>query len=168
MHRTRRQAAERRLQGQVVGSVLVLCHGNVCRSPYAAARLAQFVAARGRVLQVDSAGFIGPDRQSPPELIELAQRRGLDLAGHRSKVLTSALTAAADLIVVMNVLQAHEIRRLLGVSAARILVLGDLDPDPIDTREIQDPWGQPLEVYERVMTRLDRCVRRLGDLISPA
>ena len=76
--------------------------------------------------------------------------------------------ALAALVVVMNVLQAHDIRRLLGVSPARILVLGDLDPDPIDTREIQDPWGHPLEVYERVMTRLDRCVNRLGSLISPA
>ena len=163
-HGTRRREAEGRLSARTIGSVLMVCHGNVCRSPYAAARLNRLVAEEGRAIRVESAGFIGPNRPSPPELIELARRRGLDLADHRSQLLSSPL-AKADLVVVMNIRQARSANRDFGVGADRILILGDIGPGDIDTREIRDPWGQPLEVYEQVMERLDRCVKRLADLI---
>ncbi|MEO8450626.1 MAG: hypothetical protein ABI647_12580 [Gemmatimonadota bacterium] len=163
-HGARRREAESRISARTIGSVLMVCHGNVCRSPYAAARLSRLVAEEGRAIRVVSAGFIGPNRPSPPELIELARGRGLDLTDHRSQLLSSSL-AKADLVVVMNVRQAGDANREFGVGTDRILILDEIGPGAIDTREIRDPWGQPLEVYEQVMARLDRCVKRLAELI---
>lgn len=161
-HPLRRRAAVRRLSRcpppQVV---LVVCHGNICRSPYAAAllrrRLPPIVGDRVRVA---SAGFIGLGRPCPNVAVEVAAARGLDLSGHRSQLLAAPEVYAADLIIVMNTTQRWAIRALFG-RRNHVLVLGDLDPDPIETREIRDPVDQPKEVFELSYSRIERCVREL-------
>ena len=44
---------------------------------------------------------------------------------------------------------------------APVVLLGDLDPDPIQTRTILDPYDQPEPVFEEVYARIDRCVAAL-------
>src|SRR5882672_7129834 len=73
--------------------VLVVCHGNICRSPYAAARLRRLL---GSGTQVTSAGFVGPGRACPDVAIEVAAARGLDLSGHQSQLLAPPAVFAAD------------------------------------------------------------------------
>src|SRR6267142_6184317 len=53
-------------------TVLVVCHGNICRSPVAAALLARELASLD--VEVQSAGFIGFDRPPPAEAVAAAQR----------------------------------------------------------------------------------------------
>ncbi len=148
------------------GGVLFVCYGNICRSPYAERRL-RLHAWRGEVPDrpIASAGFYGPDRGSPPELCELAAHRGVDLSGHRSQLVTPALVRDHRLIVVMEPRQAGQLPSLDSASAL-VLSLGDLDPGPIETRAIPDPWGQPREAYSRVLDRLDRTVDALARLLS--
>ena len=43
--------------------------------------------------------------------------------------------------------------------------MGDLDPDPILTREIADPWAGDPEVLEGSYTRLSRCARELANAL---
>src|SRR6478672_4412563 len=97
LHRRRyRRAREAVRQLPRVRSVLVLCHGNVCRSPFAAAvfdRLAR--QSLGIDLDVSSAGFIGPGRQSPPEARAAALRRSYELEDHRSQLATGTMLRAA-------------------------------------------------------------------------
>jgi protein-tyrosine phosphatase len=134
-------------------SVLVVCYGNICRSPFAAARLAGYLApARVRV---GSAGFIGPNRACPPEAVMAAARRGVDLAAHRS-----------HLIVVMDPAQARIIRDRFGRLLRDILVLGDLDPAPLARRTIHDPVDQTLEVFEQSYARIERCVVELVQVLG--
>jgi protein-tyrosine-phosphatase len=91
----------------------------------------------------------------------VAARRGHDLGAHSSKLLTTENVGAAELVVVMDAKQKRKIRRLYGRTAESVLVLGDLDPEPIDTRVIRDPWGHPEEVFEASYERIDRCLRAL-------
>ena len=49
-----------------------------------------------------------------------------------------------------------------------IIVLGDLDPVRIVRRAVQDPYGHPAPVFERVFDRVDRCVTELADAVSAA
>jgi protein-tyrosine phosphatase len=146
---------------------LVVCHGNICRSPYAAALLGQELtrSAQGAI-QVESAGFVGWGRPCPPIAVEVAAARGLDLSGHRSKVIAPLGVSAADLIVVMDKPQAWALRELFGRDVRDVLVLGDLDPEPIETRQIQDPVEQPKEVFERCYSRINRCVRQLVQAVA--
>lgn len=167
LHRLRRRRAWSRLSARPVTSVLVVCHGNICRSPYGEvalrAALPRFMRDRIRVL---SAGFLGANRPAPLEAIKVAARRGLDLKPHRSRPLDVDLVRGVDLIVVMEPGQARRIQAVYGIDAEALLVLGDLDPLPIETRAIRDPVFQPVEVFEECYTRIDRCVAALAEAIA--
>ena len=61
LHPLRRRAARADLTRRVApSSMLVICHGNICRSPFAAAVLRARLAGTG--VCVESAGFFGPGR----------------------------------------------------------------------------------------------------------
>jgi protein-tyrosine phosphatase len=143
-------------------SVLFVCYGNICRSPYAAATFLRLLPPPWREeTRVQSAGFIGPGRGSPPEAVKVAAARGLDLTAHRSELITPERAAGAALIVVMDRAQQRAVCARYGKSPREVLILGDLDPQPIETRPIQDPWDQPAAVFEECYSRIDRCLRVL-------
>ena len=164
LHPLRRSAARRRLTRRPLPrSVLVVCHGNICRSPYAAALLRRTLPP---VVQVASAGFVGSGRPCPQAAVDAAKVCGLDLSGHRSQLLTPRDVANADLIVVMDAAQRSALHVLFGRDRGDVLVLGDLDPQPIDTREIEDPMDRSRAVFERSYSRIARCVRELGEAVA--
>src|SRR5712692_6786997 len=87
LHPWRRRVAREALTSRGLPRLtLVVCHGNICRSPYAAAVLGGLLH-QGRDRDVVSAGFIGPDRPAPPEAVSVARARGVDLSRHRSRLL---------------------------------------------------------------------------------
>jgi len=142
--------------------ILVVCHGNICRSPFAAVRLQALVEPLGVV--VESAGFVGAGRPTPKEGIAAAQRFGVDLSEHRARVITAKLVLGVDLIVVMDARQAAAIRSML-TTGVPVLVLGDCDPLFAETRAIADPVMQPVEAFLESYTRIDRCVRQLATMV---
>ncbi len=139
----------------------MVCHGNICRSPYAAGRLQALLTVHGLHADIESAGFIGPDRPSPGNAIATASTRGIDLKPHRSQLLTQKLVDAAGLIVVMEARQAAALRVVFGAVRAPILILGDLDPLPAETRTVRDPALQPRAVFAESYDRIDRCTEAL-------
>ncbi len=162
-HASRRRAAIERLTTAAPwrGNLLFVCHGNVCRSPFAEVLFYQRMRDAGvvtPVFAVRSAGFVGPGRPSPAGAIAAAARVGLDLTANRSKLLTADLIHESSLIVVMAADQAKRIRSTFVVDAAKLLVLGDLDPLPIGTRSIHDPWKGSDEVFDESYARIDRCI----------
>ena len=142
-------------------SVLVMCMGNICRSPYLEAAL------RARLANVDisSAGFVGPGRTVPPHGMSIAAARGLDLSSHRSRLVTSEMLGKADLVIVMDERQARRLVRGFNVPAGRVIVAGDLDPQIGEARTIRDPWQQDLSVFEASYDRLERCAIVLAESI---
>jgi len=98
--------------------------------------------------------------------VAAALRHGVDLSVHRSQLVTAEAARAADLIVVMDLTQRHEICVRFGRTERDVLVLGDLDPQPIETRMIRDPVRQPLAVFEQTYARIERCVRELARAIT--
>lgn len=157
LHPLRRRRARARLEeSRPDGPVLFVCHGNICRSPYAEATLERQVHGR---LEADSVGLMGPDRPSPETAVQVAAERGIDLSGHRSRLVTPERLRAAGLVAVMDPRQAAELHRRYGFRGA--LVLGDLDPDPVRRRAIRDPIFQSAEVFGQVYDRIDRCLEEL-------
>ena len=167
-HNSRRKAALAALAARrPPACVLVLCSGNIFRSPFAAAVLRRELKRRGAgAMRVESAGFTAPGRASPPHAIADAARHGIDLAGHSSQLVVADLARAADLIVVMEELQRRSICERFGRAARDVLLLGDLDPLPVTSRAIQDPVDQRPEVCERVYARIERCVGELAYALS--
>lgn len=162
LRRRRHFAARDRLsQMDRPRNILVVCYGNICRSPYLAAVLARALPD----VRVESAGIVGPGRPVPPFSLALSAQRGLDLSTFRSSPLLPAVVRNADLVIVMDAYQAGHIERYFGVPRARILVAGDLDPAPAAARAIVDPWDQPIEVFTSSFNRLDRCAAMLVGLL---
>lgn len=143
-------------------SILVVCQGNVCRSPFMAALLQQWLPD----ISVSSAGFVVPGRQVPEYGRSAAAKRGLDLSTHQSRLVTRELIAAAGLIIVMDSHQARHIARASPAAADRVIVAGDLDPLNRDGRTVRDPWQQPLEVFESAYARLERCAAVLANEVA--
>jgi glycosyltransferase involved in cell wall biosynthesis/protein-tyrosine-phosphatase len=165
-HNHRQRLAIERITRMKPRSVLMVCLGNICRSPYAAVALVKALGDQG--VRVDSGGFIGPGRPSPEWAQAAAAALGIDLRPHRSKLLTSELLRANDLIVVMEPAQRRNLIETFGVPPERILVFGDLDPQPIVSRTIVDPYGGSQEVFTACYRRLDRCVAALTTIIADA
>src|SRR2546421_9572519 len=124
LHNGRRRAALATLAGaeRVPASLLVICNGSIFRSPFAAAVLRRALELRGlgRV-RVDSAGFAGPGRPTPPDAVAAAARRGVDLTSHSSQLVMADLVRAADLIVVMDAMQRRMICERFGRSPRGVL-----------------------------------------------
>ena len=159
----RRRALALLAQRDFPPAFLFVCHGNICRSPYAAMAFARLLPPElaGRT-RIASAGFLSPDRETPDEGRAAAGRRGIDLSGHRSAQLTGPDVPRTGLALVMNELQRAAVCRLLGWPADDVIILGDLDPGTPDTREIGDPWGGGAEAFDESYARIDRCVAALA------
>lgn len=168
LHDRRYQQAIARLERRPPPqTILVACHGNICRSPYAAAVLARQLSqpAVSR-LQVSSAGLVQPGRPCPVEAREAARQRGIELEGHLSRLLPANLAQTADLIVVMEPKQADLIIREYLLDPEVVLILGDLDPDRRGPRAIRDPFGQSLAVFNEVYDRIDRSLIPLAAVLE--
>jgi protein-tyrosine phosphatase len=160
----RRRALDALGHRRMPAEILVVCHGNICRSPFGAALLARDLAAAG--VRITSAGFAGPSRPCPPEAVAAAERRGARLATHRSRLIMADVARSADLVVVMDPAQGRAVRERFGRLERDILVLGDLDPRPITGRTIRDPLNRNRDVYEESYARIERCVAELVRVLT--
>lgn len=85
-------------------SILVVCTGNICRSPIAEGLLRDALTARFGTAApaVSSAGTWGVEGSgATAEAVTAASERGADITGHRARRLATASTEDVDLIVAM-------------------------------------------------------------------
>lgn len=134
---------------RAAASVLFVCKGNICRSPFAAAFAAR--SANG-TKAIDSAGYHPvPGRKPPEAAVRCARAHQLRLEDHRSRVLDPRTVDVADLIVVFDQENLDEMHRRFPEARAKT---HRLDPDG----PIQDPFGTDearFEVtYRRIADRL--------------
>lgn len=162
-HSKRRRAVASRLSAMSrPRSILVICHGNVCRSPYLEAVLRRALPD----ISISSAGFSGHGRTVPEYSLLVSAQRGFDLSSFRSRSIIPREARAADLVIVMDASQARHLVRYAGVRPERIIVAGDLDPLLPPTRAIPDPWQQALPAFVESFDRLDRCAAALAALLE--
>lgn len=163
-HQRRFDDAQRRLRSVVPDQVLIVCYGNLCRSPYLQGRLRQCIPD----VEISSCGFAGNNSFSPPIVIELSAQRGVDLSRHRSRPVTQTQLRTADLVVVMEPDHVRTLASRFHVKRNRILVAGDLDPRRDLGRGIEDPINQSIPAINRTLDRLDRCADTLARIIRQA
>jgi protein-tyrosine phosphatase len=85
-------------------SILVVCTGNICRSPIAEGLLRnalqrRFGDAAPVVSSAGTSGLEGSDAM--PESVQAAYELGVDIAGHRGRRLTAEMAEASDLLLCM-------------------------------------------------------------------
>jgi protein-tyrosine phosphatase len=87
-----------------MASILVVCTGNICRSPMAEAFLRRALVRKlgARAPGVASAGTVGWEGSGPmPEAIDAAAERDLDISGHVARRLSASMVENADLVIAM-------------------------------------------------------------------
>ncbi|MDX1394146.1 MAG: hypothetical protein R3195_07140 [Gemmatimonadota bacterium] len=151
----RRRGARRRVREVRPRRVLVMCLGNICRSPYVEGVLRRDAPE----LDVRSAGFLESGRPAPREAVSVAAEHGVNLTAHRSSQITPDMLRWADLVLVMDGKQAMRVESLEG--GVLVERLGDFDPGRIDTRTVIDPIDRDRDFFDRIYTRLDACCRAL-------
>jgi protein-tyrosine phosphatase len=131
--------------------VLMLCTGNICRSPMAEGLLRARFAAMGRG-QVESAGIAAlVDQPADPLAVELLAARGIDISGHRARQLTPELLASADVVFVMEEGQRHHVERLSAASRGRVHRLGRAGGF-----DVPDPYRGPRAAFEEALRLIER------------
>ena len=88
---------------------LVVCTGNICRSPMAEAMLRAECSQRGMSDLIASAGVAAvPGQAATQEAVRAVRAWGVDLSGHRSRFSTHELVEGSSLVLTMEV--AHVVR----------------------------------------------------------
>jgi protein-tyrosine phosphatase len=157
----RRRQGEPELPADPVERILVVCHGNICRSPFAEGLL----ASRHPMRRVRSAGLqANAGCPSEPAARRAAARFGVDLGSHAARALEADDVAWADLILGMEGHHAVRLARLWPPAAARTRLLGDFLPSPPFT--IHDPWGRDDEFFDRVFERIAVAAEQLSTRLA--
>jgi protein-tyrosine phosphatase len=131
----------------------LVCMGNLCRSPMAAAVFrARLPAERCRVV---SAGLVVPSgRPIAPLTVAVLQAKGLTVPEAPPCRFDPATLADDDLVLAMQHRHVRALRALVPHARSRIQLLGRWMPQP----EIDDPMGGELEDFERAFARIADCV----------
>jgi len=138
--------------------ILLVCTGNICRSPLAAALLQRALAERGiEGIDVSSAGTGAWDGAPVSEGAYLVGlERGLDLSAHRARLLTREFVEQADLVLTMARHHRARVDELGG--EGRVFVLGEYAGREGDEAEVSDPFGGDLEVYRDTSVELQALI----------
>ncbi|MDT8453439.1 MAG: low molecular weight protein-tyrosine-phosphatase [Gammaproteobacteria bacterium] len=132
--------------------ILVVCVGNICRSPMAEYLLARGAVEAGVSLRVASAGvgaLVG--HGADPLAVELLDEQGIDIRGHRARQLDAALVKEFELILVMEAWQQQEIESLYPFARGRVHLLGKWTQT-----EIADPYKKPKASFVAAFEQIDR------------
>ncbi|MBK6491545.1 MAG: ATP-grasp domain-containing protein [Sphingomonadales bacterium] len=148
-------------------TVLVLCKGNICRSPFVDKYLR--IAARQRALdlQVSSAGLDAKSgRQAHPLALERSFKVGVPLDEHRAQAVSETLVNEADIILVMEPDQQEELLSSFPQAAEKTFLLGHFDPERPVT-EIADPYGRPAAEFDACYAQLSAACEGLLARLAP-
>jgi protein-tyrosine-phosphatase len=148
--------------------LVLLCTGNTCRSPLAAAVFREELGPDAEQVEVLSAGMAAADGQpASAGAAAAAARAGLDLTAHRSQRPSAGLLSGADLILVMEPEHARA-AEALGADPRRTHVLSEWPGPGEPALAVSDPFGGSLEAYEECLGRIRRHVRRIVPQVREA
>lgn len=146
--------------------ILMVCMGNICRSPMAEGILRAMAEEKGLHLHIDSAGTIGnhvgeaPDPRAQACMIG----HGIDISGLRARQVKPEDARDFDLLLAMDEENLEDIRRMTTdpLLLGRMRLMMDHAPEhPL--REVPDPWYGGPEGFETVY---DMLTEACGNLVN--
>ncbi|MCE9662475.1 low molecular weight phosphotyrosine protein phosphatase [Halomonas sp. M5N1S17] len=132
--------------------ILVVCTGNICRSPVGEALLRQGLP-HVRVASAGLGALVGHEVE--PTARRLAEADGLDVSEHRARQISEAMVKEADLLLVMSEGQRMAVARQFPSATGKTMRFGRwLSGGESNGADIPDPYRGGEEVFVRVHERL--------------
>ena len=144
-----------------VYNILVVCTGNICRSPMAEGMLKKVLPDQmaGRVA-ISSAGTHAlHGNMASPHAIEVMQGLGIDINGHRARQLSNTLVRSSNLILVMEKFHLRLVKLKSMLSPARVRMLTAYEDNQERPYDVPDPMGEGIEAYEASAAIIHHCIK---------
>jgi len=125
--------------------ILMVCLGNICRSPLAEGIMQHFIDEQGLDWEVDSAGtgayHIG--RQPDVRSIKVAQQNGIDITNHKARQFSKADFKTFDHIYVMDKHNYADVIKLANSDEekekVKLFITDEIVPDPYFDDQLFQP-----------------------------
>lgn len=130
-------------------SILVVCTGNICRSPIGERYLQKMLPGKN----IASAG-VGAlkDHAADESAASIALKHNLSLEGHKGKQFTSSLARQYDLILAMEQSHIEQISLIAPEARGKTMLFGQW----IGKRDIPDPYRKSEEAFASVYDLIEQ------------
>ncbi|WP_240347797.1 low molecular weight protein-tyrosine-phosphatase [Longitalea arenae] len=144
--------------------ILMVCLGNICRSPLAEGILQQKVQQQGLAWTIDSAGTNGYHVGEAPHRLsqKVALLNGIDISHQRARRFTAADFKQYDKIYAMAEDVIEEMQRIAGKNfdASKVdLLMNELHPGK--NMDVPDPWYGTEPGYHEVFAMIDQACDKI-------
>lgn len=133
--------------------ILVVCTGNICRSPMAAGLLAAELGSNHSVRSAGTGALVG--YPADDHAVEVMRQHGYDVSDHRAQFLSEDLLRWADLILVMDLHHRNRVQEIDPTARGKTFLLGHWQGD----QPIADPVGEDLPAFERAYREIEQAVQ---------
>ena len=140
-------------------SVLVVCTGNICRSPMAERIMKQYLPEK----KIRSAGLMAlVNHPADDTAVLVSELHGVSLEGHKGTQFRSLMAGGYDLILVMENSHLEQISKISPQARGKIMLLGHWSGH----REIPDPYRKSQEAFESVFQLIDQACQRWAQKLT--
>ena len=134
-------------------NILIVCVGNICRSPTVEYLLKHKLAGHKAGIQVHSAGLGAlVDKPIDDSAAALLSEHGIDPNGHSAKQLSRDMLTQADLILTMEQRHIRDINKMAPQVGGKTFLLGKWSQN----QEVPDPYRKSREAFEHVYGLMDK------------
>ncbi|MFJ5510678.1 arsenate reductase/protein-tyrosine-phosphatase family protein [Pectobacterium jejuense] len=140
-------------------SILVVCVGNICRSPTGERLLKQALPEK-KIVSAGLGALVG--KPADATATEVANQHNLSLEGHQAQQLTSTLCRQFDLILVMEKEHIDGVCRIAPEVRGKTMLFGRWS----EQQEIADPYRKSREAFEFVYLQLEKSAQKWAQALS--
>ena len=137
----------------MIQKILIICIGNICRSPMCEAIFSDKFGKHSPY-HISSAG-LGALVDSPADSFaqKIMLQKGLDIGAHRARQITREMLLRSDIIFTMSTRQQQDIDIMIPSLRGRIYRLGNWGG-----YDVPDPYQRPIEAFEQALTLIEQGV----------
>ncbi|GLY61613.1 protein-tyrosine-phosphatase [Pectobacterium carotovorum subsp. carotovorum] len=140
-------------------SILVVCVGNICRSPTGERLLKQALPTK-KIASAGLGALVG--KPADGMATDVANEHRLSLEGHEAQQLTSSLCRQYDLILVMEKGHIDGVSRIAPEVRGKTMLFGHW----LNQQEIADPYRKSREAFEFVYSQLEQSAQKWAQALN--
>lgn len=126
-----------------MNKILVVCIGNICRSPVAEGLLKAALPG-AEVWSAGLGALVG--NPADPTAASIAREHGIDISAHRAQQIAGWMLAKADLVLCMEASHQRELQKQYPTARGKIRRIGDFGAG--GAFDVADPYRRARSAFE--------------------